>query len=331
MVAGGRPRVSGSQTSVWASPLSLPGTGVGVHQRRLYARLRDRDIDLTVPPSPDSRLSRLRNWALLPVQAPHAAALVCTTPAPLRLAVPTVTFVYDLRWRRTRRSFVRSYRYLDLRRTVAKAQHLYAISERTREDIVGLIPESECKCSVLHLGPGIVEPSDFTDGQNGTVLLIGGRSYKRNELVAAAIARARPAWARSFLCVGVSDETYRTLSDAFGAETCTRLTFVDNDQMRALFRKAAVYVSASLEEGFGLPMIEALAAGCQVVAIRQQLTDEVVGGAAVLVEDGDVDLMAEQFEDPSWVDEGVRRAQAARYSWDRVADTVAAELLRIGC
>ncbi len=47
------------------------------------------------------------------------------------------------------------------------------------------------------------------------MLLAGGAAHKRNELVADALALAQPAWAQRFLCVGVSDQTYRTLKDAF--------------------------------------------------------------------------------------------------------------------
>ena len=93
-----------------------------------------------------------------------------------------------------------------------------------------------------------------------------------------------------------------------------------------LFRRAQVYVSASVDEGFGLPMVEALNAGCQVVAIRQRLTEEILDNAGVLVHDGDVAALAEQLEQPAWVSEEVRRARAALFSWDDVADTVAEEL-----
>ncbi len=104
---------------------------------------------------------------------------------------------------------------------------------------------------------------------------------------------------------------------------------VDQEQMRSIFRRAQVYVTASMEEGFGLPMVEALSAGCQVVAIRQRLTEEILEDAAVLLADGDADDLAKQLEQPDWVPEDVRRSRAALYSWDRVADAVAEALARI--
>ena len=242
------------------------------------------------------------------------------------MRVPSVAFVYDLRWRRTRARLPRLYRYVDLRRTVARADRIFAISGTTRDELVDLFPGAAEKCRVLHLGPGVVGPGDFTDGETGAVLLAGGAAHKRNELVAEALALSRPAWARRFLCVGVSDRTFRTLVEAFGEERCERFERLDKDAMRGIFRRAHVYVTASVEEGFGLPMVEALSAGCQVVAIRQPLTEEILDVAGVLVDDGDAAALAGQLEQPAWVAEDVRRARAASFSWEAVADAVAEAL-----
>jgi glycosyltransferase involved in cell wall biosynthesis len=314
---------------VWASAVKAPETGVGVLQRELYKRLPERGLQLSVP-------SRPRNRALWAVQSfgrvvgsPCAAALLCTTPAPLAVRVPSVAFVYDLRWRRTRARLPRLYRYLDLRRTVARADRIFAISGTTRNELVQLFPGAAEKCRVLHLGPGVVGPGDFVDGVGGAVLLAGGAAHKRNELVAEALALSRPSWARTFLCVGVSDRTFRTLVGAFGNGRCERFDRIDGEAMRGLFRRAEVYVTASVEEGFGLPMVEALLAGCQVVAIRQPLTEEILGAAAVLVDDGGADALAAQLEQPEWVAEDVRRTCAALFSWDAVADAVAEALRAI--
>ena len=158
---------------VWASAVKAPETGVGVLQRELYKRLRERGVQLSVPPRP-------RNRALWAVQSfgrivgpSYAAALVCATPAPFAVRVPSVAFVHDLRWRRTRGRVPRLYRYLDLRRTVARADQIFAVSSTTREELLQLFPQAAAKCRVLHHGPGVVGPGDFADGEVGSVLLAG--------------------------------------------------------------------------------------------------------------------------------------------------------------
>jgi mannosyltransferase len=315
--------------AVWASPIQPWHGGVGVLQRQLYSRLFERGF--RVVSSGRSGVGPLRVMKSLaePVGSSYAAALVCTTPAPAVLRAPTIAFVYDLRWRRTRSVGGRLYRFLDLSRTIAKARQVFAISERTSDELVGLFPEAREKCTVLHLGPGILKHSDFTDGEPGAVVLVGRRRHKRNEIIAEALARGRPDWATRFLCVGVSDTTFRTLTAAFGSVSCERFDGVDDDLMRALFQRAQVYITASVEEGFGLPMVEALTAGCQVVAIRQPLTEEILGDAAVLIDDGDVHTVSRQLRDPAWVAPDTRRSRSSMFSWDRVADMVAGTLSRV--
>jgi glycosyltransferase involved in cell wall biosynthesis len=169
-----------------------------------------------------------------------------------------------------------------------------------------------------------MDEGEFADGEPGAVLLTGMAGYKRNELLAAAIAWGRPTWARHFLCVGVSDSTFGILVDAFGEAACERFEGICDESMRAIFRRARVYISGSLEEGFGLPMVEALAAGCQVLAVRQPLTLEILGDAGALFDDGDFARIGRQLHNPKWVERDLRFARASIYSWDRVADEVAA-------
>ena len=289
---------------MWASAVKAPETGVGVLQRELYKRLPKRGVHLLVPPRPRNRaLWALQSFGRV-VGSSYSAALICATPAPLVVRAPSVAFVYDLRWRRTRGRIPRMYRYIDLRRTVARADRIFAISATTRDELVQLFPRAAESCRVLHLGPGVVRPEDFTDGEDGTVLLAGGAPHKRNELVAEALALSRPPWARRFLCVGVSGRTFGTLVEAFGEERCERFERLDEDALREVFRRAHVYVTASVEEGFGLPMVEALTAGCQVVAIRQPLTEEILKDAGVLVDDGDAAALAGQLEQPEWAPGG---------------------------
>lgn len=313
---------------IWASAIKPEGSGVGVHQRHLYSRLNRLGFTVDTPGLATSRTVAIQSF-VRPIDGRYSAALICTTPVPAMIRVPFILFVYDLRWRRTRGAIGRTYRYVDLRWSAARASHIFTISGRTRDDLIAVAPGVAAKSDVLHLGPGVVEPEDFAEGREGAVLLAGSAAYKRNEMLASALVRANPAWAERFLCVGVGDAAFRTLVDGFGAERCERLDGIDDGQMRAVFRRSSVYVSASLEEGFGLPIVEALASGCQVIAVRQPVTEEVAGAAAVLIEDGTLADIADQLADPAWVSEDVRRDQARRYSWDEVARTVAARLRAI--
>lgn len=104
--------------------------------------------------------------------------------------------------------------------------------------------------------------------------------------------------------------------------------FVTADDLPALYATASVFAYPSLDEGFGLPVLEAMASGAPVVTSSGTATEEVADGAAVLVDSADVAAIADGIQDAlSRADElrssGLRRA--AEMSWDAtVAATVAA-------
>ena len=90
----------------------------------------------------------------------------------------------------------------------------------------------------------------------------------------------------------------------------------------ALYAGAAVVAYPSLREGFGLPVLEAMAQGAPVLTSKGTATEEVAGDAAVLVdpldEDAIADALADLVADPG--DLGARaRARAATFTWERCA------------
>lgn len=74
---------------------------------------------------------------------------------------------------------------------------------------------------------------------------------------------------------------------------CRFLGFVPQADLAPLYRSASVFAYPSLEEGFGLPVVEAMAQGTPVVTSAGVATEEVAGGAAVLVDPTDIDSIAE--------------------------------------
>jgi glycosyltransferase involved in cell wall biosynthesis len=106
--------------------------------------------------------------------------------------------------------------------------------------------------------------------------------------------------------------------------------YVDERMRATLLSRASVFAYPSLYEGFGFPLIEAMAAGTPVVAGNAGAIPEVAGDGAVLVDPSDVDAIAEGLtrvlDDPALAESLVRagRRQAAGYSWRRAAEGLTA-------
>ena len=104
------------------------------------------------------------------------------------------------------------------------------------------------------------------------------------------------------------------------------LGFVDRDTLRALYAGASAFCWPSLREGFGFPVLEAMAQGCPVITSRGTSTEEVVGDAGVLVEPKDPNEIARalvEVLDGHGVAEDLSRrgrARASTFTWERTAD-----------
>jgi glycosyltransferase involved in cell wall biosynthesis len=103
------------------------------------------------------------------------------------------------------------------------------------------------------------------------------------------------------------------------------LGFVPTDDLRALYAGAELFCLPSLREGFGMPLLEAMAQGAPVITSSGTATEEVAGEAAVLVDPLDAPALtgaiADLLDDPA---EQERRraaslARAAEYPWARTA------------
>lgn len=106
-----------------------------------------------------------------------------------------------------------------------------------------------------------------------------------------------------------------------------RLGYVDEALLGALYRGARVVAYPSRGEGFGLPVLEAMACGAQVVTTRDTVMAEVAGDAARLVAVGDELALASALNEALSVSDDARatwssraRARAERFTWDACVD-----------
>jgi glycosyltransferase involved in cell wall biosynthesis len=104
------------------------------------------------------------------------------------------------------------------------------------------------------------------------------------------------------------------------------LGFVPDDDKRALYAAATVFCMPSLQEGFGLPVLEAMAQGAPVITSAGTATAEVAGDAALLVDPTDVEGLADALvsvlDDPHLAAtlSAASTARAAMFPWSRTAE-----------
>ncbi|MFZ9041837.1 MAG: glycosyltransferase family 4 protein [Ilumatobacteraceae bacterium] len=123
---------------------------------------------------------------------------------------------------------------------------------------------------------------------------------------------------------GLPDQLADHLPDPVSGARVLPLGFVPADDLRPIIELASVVAYPSLEEGFGLPILEAMAHGTPVVTSNRSSMVEVAGGAAVLADPHDVDSIAEAVrvaldDRDRWAQRGLERA--ASCSWERTVES----------
>jgi alpha-1,3-rhamnosyl/mannosyltransferase len=120
-----------------------------------------------------------------------------------------------------------------------------------------------------------------------------------------------------------SEDVHERLKKAHAAGWAKYLGFVSANDLPILFSAAKSFVYPSVYEGFGLPVLEALASGVPVVCSNATSLPEVAGGCALMCDHADVDALAQlltkSLEDEAWRRSAMTKGlqQAATFSWQK--------------
>jgi glycosyltransferase involved in cell wall biosynthesis len=276
--------------------------------------------------------------------------------APLYSPIPTIVTIPDLIPQMMKHAYSRMHQVknsIQFQLECAIARHasaIIAISEFTKQDVVKHMHINPEKVRVVHLG---VQEHFFRESSQEAsarlrsvyhlpeqfILCIGGIDPRKNihSLVAAwADLWKEPRFRIPLVLAGKinNQKEYPALISqirTLGLEDRVIMPgYIPDEDLPALLAAASVLAFPSLYEGFGLPILQALAVGCPVLTTRRSSIPEVAGNAAWYVEDGTANELAaglrSLLENPERAAqltiEG--KTQAARFAWDRTArETIA--------
>lgn len=245
-------------------------------------------------------------------------ASLCHTQYALPLRAPClcVVTVHDLSFAQDNELMGRRDRMVFRRvvpRAVRRAARVLTVSERTKHDIVEAygVPDAQ-----IIVTPNGVDPVFFPgEGARDYLLAVGAIQVRKNQLAAVDAASAV-----GLPLVIAGPEKDRALAEELRRRGARLEGYVEPERLAELYRGAACLVQPSLFEGFGLPVLEAMASGTPVVALCEPALEEVAGDAAVFVEedqlaDGIRHALAERDR---FVWAGLERAR--RFSWRATAE-----------
>jgi glycosyltransferase involved in cell wall biosynthesis len=260
-------------------------------------------------------------------------------PYSLRARDRCVVTVHDLGWKVHPELYDRRLRLMYgalFPWAVRRADRFIAVSRYTADDLVRRagVPASKIEVVYHGLDPVFSAGPALTtaDPSSPYVLAVGGVSPRKNtRRLIEAFTRWRGKGGRRsgyrLLITGTSlDRDYATNGGGAGLpEGVSLLGYVDKSELPGLYAGAAAFLYPGIYEGFGLPIIEAMACGSPVVTSLTGAAPEVAGGAAVLVDPFDVESIAAGLERATIPEEAERlrtlgRQRVPQFRWSDAAD-----------
>lgn len=232
----------------------------------------------------------------------------------------------------------------DFNRSMSRAVHLITDSESTRQEVMAFLEWPEQRITAVPLGvdgkfaprsgPALdLKLSEYGLRQGAYVLCVSTLEPRKKiaNLLQAYQCLPKPVRDAAPLVLAggsgwLSEDLQRAIEHGTSQGWVRYLGFVPEADLPVLYAGAKLFVYPSSYEGFGLPVLEAMASGVPVVSSNCSSLPEVTAGAALLVEPDDVDALAacivRGLRDVAWRDTACSKglAVAQAHSWEKCLD-----------
>jgi glycosyltransferase involved in cell wall biosynthesis len=318
-----------------------------------------RGIDLPAPPglatfhpAPLSERNLARLWYRLNLPIPvetwtgpldlfHAADFALP---PTRRGAKTIVTVHDLAFERhpdeTMPGMLAHLRRV-VPRSVQRADHIIAVSEATRRDVIELYAAPADKVTVIPHGVAsrfhphssaqeiAATRAKFKLPDAPLILTVGTLQPRKNHLRLIQAFAQMPHTDATLVIAGGPGWSYDAVTrEVERLNLRDRVIFtghLGDDDLIALYHASTIFAYPALYEGFGLPVLEAMACGVPVLAANTSSLPEVTASAALLVDPLDVDAIATALSQlltddalrASLIEKG--KARAHSFTWARAA------------
>ena len=211
------------------------------------------------------------------------------------------------------------------REAAERSDLIIAVSRFTAGQIEALLKVDASRIRVVPHGVHI--PSEPSGSRRQDLVLTVGAIQKRKNIgrLVKAFERAPRGWR---LAIAGSAEGYGAAEQLQAVEQSPRradidiLGYVTAGKLEALYAQARIFVFPSLDEGFGMPVLEAMAHGVAVIASERSAIPEVAGEAALLADPENVEelgLCLRRLAEDAGLREDLEKrgtARAAQFTWD---------------
>jgi glycosyltransferase involved in cell wall biosynthesis len=254
---------------------------------------------------------------------------------PVRAGRPLVLTVHDvIEWHRGkdfgsaipfRHHVSRFYRMNTLKYLAKKSSLIFTVSEHAAWDIRETLGVASDKIMITPLAPKY-QANDITWPKKPFVLVLGAMDPRKNLQVMMDTATILAARQVRFKVVGIEkDHLLALMAQSRIPDNVELSGLVDDRTLYALYQEAALFVYPSLYEGFGLPLLEAMAMGCPVITGTNSSLPEIAGDAALFVQPLDAPHLAQAIWDV--INNPLRQRQLAErgqqharlFNWEKTA------------
>jgi glycosyltransferase involved in cell wall biosynthesis len=321
-----------------------PGlSGVGIYSRQLIAHLLDlhpeQDFRLCYRPHRffaglQDGLGRRAGRALLTERGPIPGACLLhglNQRLPAKRQPRSIATFHDL--------FVMTGAYstpefrerftAQARHAAAAADLIIAVSAFTASQVTGLLDVPECRVRVIPHG-ATPAPAVVDAGRREPLILFVGALQKRKNVVRLirAFEQTPPEW--RLMLVGsrgyAAEEVDAAIAGSPRRSGVVVAGYLPDAELERLWTRASIFAFPSLDEGFGMPILDAMARGVPVLTSRRSATAEVAGDAALLIDPENseemVDALRTLCTDDRLRDDLVARGRqrAAQFPWRAAAE-----------